>query len=87
MFQSFTSQAFSCSRVIYDGAGSRFITARSMDWKEEIPTSLWVFPRGISKDRGIDENSIKLTSKYGSVVTVSYEAATNDGMNKKGLYK
>ncbi|MEN5387210.1 linear amide C-N hydrolase [Aliarcobacter skirrowii] len=85
MFQSFTSQASACSRVIYEGADSRFITARSMDWKENIPTSLWVFPKGMIKDGGIDENSIKWTSKYGSVVTVGYEAATNDGMNEKGL--
>lgn len=85
MFQSFTVDADACSRVIYEGADSRFITARSMDWKEDIPTSLWVFPRGMNKDGGIDENSIKWTSKYGSVVTVGYEAATNDGMNEKGL--
>lgn len=85
MFQSFTVEADACSRVIYEGADSRFITARSMDWKEDIPTSLWVFPRGMNKDGGIDENSIKWTSKYGSVVTVGYEAATNDGMNEKGL--
>lgn len=85
MFQSLTTQASACSRLIYEGADSRFITARSMDWKEDIPTSLWVFPRGMSKDGGIDENSIKWTSKYGSVVTVGYEAATNDGMNEKGL--
>ena len=83
--QTFNTDAEACSRVIYEGADSRFITARSMDWKVDIPTSLWVFPKGMKRDGGIDENSITWTSKYGSIVTVGFNAATDDGMNEKGL--
>lgn len=79
------SSADACTRVIYEGADERFITARSMDWKEDIPTALWIFPRGMQKDGGIDKNSIKWNSKYGSVVTSGYNAATDDGINEKGL--
>jgi len=80
----FTS-ADACTRVIYEGADERFITARSMDWKEDIPSALWVFPKGMKKDGGIDKNSIKWTSKYGSVSMSGYNAAIDDGMNEKGL--
>lgn len=45
MFQSFTSQAFACSRVIYEGADSRFITARSMDWKRRHSNFSLGFPK------------------------------------------
>jgi choloylglycine hydrolase len=83
--QAFTSNAQACTRVIYEGADARFITARSMDWKEDIPTALWIFPKGMKRDGGIDENSIKWTSKYGSIVTAGYNAATDDGMNEMGL--
>nr|WP_321267693.1 linear amide C-N hydrolase [uncultured Sulfurimonas sp.] len=83
--QAFISDAQACTRVIYEGADARFITARSMDWKEDIPTALWVFPKGIKRDGGIDANSIKWTSKYGSIVTSGYDAATDDGMNEMGL--
>lgn len=83
--QTFSMDVEACSRVIYEGADSRYITARSMDWKVNIPTSLWVFPKGMKRDGGIDENSITWTSKYGSIVTAGYDVATDDGMNEKGL--
>jgi len=83
--QAFSVDAEACTRVIYEGADERFITARSMDWKVEIPSALWVFPKGMKRDGGIDENSIKWTSKYGSIVTAGYDVATDDGMNEMGL--
>lgn len=82
---SLFSNADACTRVIYEGADERFITARSMDWKEDIPSALWIFPKGMKKDGGIDKNSIKWTSKYGSVAMSGYNAAIDDGMNEKGL--
>ena len=36
-----------CTRVVYKGFDETVITARSMDWKIEIPANLWVFPRGM----------------------------------------
>lgn len=35
-----------CTRVMYKGLDSIVLTARSMDWKENIGTDLWIFPRG-----------------------------------------
>lgn len=79
---STSSQA--CTRVMCT-EGDRVITSRSMDWKRNIPTSLWVFPRGMSKEGGVGKNFLNWTSKYGSVVAVGYNAVTADGMNEKGL--
>jgi choloylglycine hydrolase len=74
-----------CTRVVYcDGHGT-VITARSMDWYKEIPANLWVFPRGMERDGLVGENSMKWKSKYGSVLTSSYDFTSADGMNEKGL--
>jgi len=74
-----------CTRVIYKGGDDRFTTSRSMDWETNISTSLWIFPKGMSRDGGIDENSIKWVSLYGSIITSGFDCATADGMNEKGL--
>jgi penicillin V acylase-like amidase (Ntn superfamily) len=33
----------------------------------------------------VGKNSLTRTSKYGSVISAAYDAATTDGMNEKGL--
>ncbi|MCK7554234.1 hypothetical protein MKQ70_04085 [Chitinophaga sedimenti] len=38
------SQAPACTRVVYKGLNNLVITARSMDWREDIMTNLWIFP-------------------------------------------
>lgn len=77
--------AQACSRLVYQGSSNGPITARSMDWFDDPDAKLWVFPKGIERNGGAGENSIKWTSKYGSVVTSSYDIATVDGINEKGL--
>ncbi len=84
MASSLAVSAQACTRVICND-GDRVITSRSMDWKKDIPTSLWVFPRGMNKSGGIGKEFVTWTSKYGSVVTVGYNSVTADGMNEKGL--
>ncbi|MBS7253892.1 linear amide C-N hydrolase [Flavobacterium branchiicola] len=74
-----------CTRVVYEGLNGTILTARSMDWKGEIPANLWVFPRGIDRFGEAGSNSVKWKSKYGSVVTSSWDIASSDGMNEKGL--
>lgn len=74
-----------CTRVVYKGTNNLYLTARSMDWSEEIYTNLWIFPRGMSRNGEVGPNSVKWTSKYGSVVASAYEVASTDGMNEKGL--
>jgi penicillin V acylase-like amidase (Ntn superfamily) len=42
------SAAYACTRVVYQGPEQTIITARSMDWRDEIPADLWLFPVGWS---------------------------------------
>lgn len=74
-----------CTRLVYLGADGDVITARSMDWKVDIGTNLWVFPRGMQRNGEAGPDSVHWTSKYGSVVAAAYDIATTDGMNEKGL--
>lgn len=81
----FSAIADACTRIVYLGEGNRTITARSMDWKSDVQTNLWIFPRGIERNGEVGPNSIKWTSKYGSVIASGYDIATTDGLNEKGL--
>lgn len=74
-----------CTRVVYKGANQLIITARSMDWKDEIDANLWVFPRGMARSGNVGSNSVTWNSKYGSVITSAWDIATTDGINEKGL--
>ena len=78
-------EAFACTRVVYKGPNGTVITARSMDWKDEIAANLWVFPRGIARSGEVGPQSLKWTSKYGSVISSAWDIATVDGLNEKGL--
>lgn len=80
-----TVTADACTRVVYHGDNGLVITGRTMDWKEPMHSRLWIFPRGLSYDGGAGPNSIRWTSKYGSVVVTSLDSAASDGMNQKGL--
>ena len=74
-----------CTRAVYIGPDQMVITGRTMDWKEDIMTNIYVFPRGIQR-RGHDkEKTVNWTSKYGSVIATGYDIGTCDGMNEKGL--
>ena len=39
--------ADACTRLVYLGANDTVITARSMDWKTDVATNLWIFPKGM----------------------------------------
>lgn len=80
---SFDAEA--CTRVVYKGPNNTVITARSMDWKEDIVPNIWVFPRGMERVGEVGPASAKWKSKYGSVITSAFDLATTDGMNEKGL--
>lgn len=74
-----------CTRVVYKGPQNTILTARSMDWRDEIPANLWVFPKGIEHTGQTGPKSVKWTSKYGSIISSSWDIASADGMNEKGL--
>lgn len=80
-----TAPASACTRAVYKGPEHTVITARSMDWKDEIPANLWLFPRGMQRSGEAGANSVSWISKYGSVVASSFDIASADGMNEKGL--
>src|ERR1700677_3367843 len=74
-----------CTRVVYLGPDGNVITARSMDWKVDVGTNLWILPRGTMRTGEAGKNSARWTSKYGSVIATGYDISTTDGMNEKGL--
>ncbi|MDM0014968.1 linear amide C-N hydrolase [Variovorax sp. J22P168] len=77
--------ADACTRVVYHGKDDQVITARSMDWQQDIQSDLWIFPRGMARSGEAGANSIAWKSKYGSVITSAYGVATTDGVNEAGL--
>lgn len=80
----FPSKTDACTRVVFIGDSAQVITGRTLDWKSNIPTNLYVYPRGIEKSGYVD-GKLKWTSKYGSVVAVGYDMGVSEGLNEKGL--
>lgn len=74
-----------CTRVVYKGNDSLIVVGRSLDWKTPIPTNLYVYPRGMTKQGNSQSGSITWTSKYGAVYAVGYDGGITEGMNEKGL--
>lgn len=77
--------AFACTRIVYVGEQDMVATGRNMDWKEDMKSDLWIFPRGMARQGLAGPNSINWESRYGSVITSGYGLASTDGMNEKGL--
>jgi len=77
--------AHGCTRAVYEGPNGRVMTGRSMDWKEDIRTNLWALPRGMARDGAAGPQSLRWTSRFGSVVATGYDIATADGLNEAGL--
>ncbi len=77
--------ADACTRVVYLGPNANVITARSMDWNADIGTNLWIFPKGMERSGEAGRNSLRWTSKYGSVIASGFDVSTTDGLNEAGL--
>lgn len=76
---------YSCSRLTYTASEETTVIGRSMDWVEDIKTDLWAFPAGMVKSGSDAPNSVKWTSKYGSVIASGYNLGSTDGINTQGL--
>lgn len=74
-----------CTRAVYLGPDGMTVTGRTMDWAEPIPTSLYLFPRGIERRGAKSDNTLVWTSKYGSLAVAGYDIGITEGMNEKGL--
>ncbi|MGF1657276.1 MAG: linear amide C-N hydrolase [Verrucomicrobiales bacterium] len=79
------SQILACTRVVYKGPENTILTGRTMDFSMDIPANVWLFPRGMLRSGNVGPNSVSWTSRFGSVATSSWDIATTDGMNEKGL--
>jgi penicillin V acylase-like amidase (Ntn superfamily) len=77
--------ADACTRAVYLGPNDDVITARSMDWNADIGTNLWIFPKGMERSGEAGRNSLRWTSKYGSVIASGFDISTTDGLNEAGL--
>lgn len=84
-FQCVTTPVNACTRFTYINAHHVVITARSMDWVEDLHTDLWAFPAGMKRVGGTATNSVAWTSKYGSVIAAGYNMGAADGLNTQGL--
>ena len=42
--------ADACTRVVYEGTNRTVVTGRTMDWKEDPRSNLWIFPRGMERN-------------------------------------
>lgn len=77
--------ALACSRILLN-SGQEHVVGRTMDIYMPDHARLIVYPRGISRDGGVNNgNSMTWVSKYGSVTVNSLNEATSDGINEKGL--
>ena len=74
-----------CTRVVYIGPEQTVLTGRTMDFSIDIPANLWIFPRGMERHGQVGPNSLRWVSRYGSIAASSWDIATPDGMNEKGL--
>lgn len=74
-----------CTRVLYTGERGRVLTARTMDWKVDLDTNLWVFPRGMARGGAAGDLSLEWTSRYGSITASAFDISTTDGLNEAGL--
>jgi len=83
-----------CTRVFNNKNEKCLTTSRNMDWRTQLPTSIFSFQSGLTKFALDDEQAKTLSnwhwvSKYPSVVTMvgnkEYGFASSDGINSKGL--
>ena len=58
----FPASGDACTRAVYRGPDGMTVTGRTMDWKEELHTNLYVFPRGIERRGGNGDNVVRWTS-------------------------
>ena len=74
-----------CTRAVYLGPDGMVVTGRTMDWREDLRTNLYLFPRGMERSGADSGKTLHWISKYGSVIAAGYDIGTSDGMNEKGL--
>ena len=74
-----------CSVIRWSDNGVAHVIARNMDWLEDTKSNLWILPQEIRRYGLAGKNSLKWTSKFGSVIAAAYDVSSTDGINEKGL--
>ncbi len=74
-----------CTRILYVAPDGTVITARGMDWAEDMHSNIWVLPRGMKRTGLGGASTPEWTSKYGSLIVSGYDVGTADGVNEQGL--
>ena len=70
-----TTYTQACTRVVYLGKNGMVVTGRTMDWKEDLKSNIYVFPRGIERAGADKGNTIHWKSKYSNGLQLSLEGA------------
>ncbi len=84
LFMLYVDRADACTRALYAGPDGMVATGRTMDWREDPLTNLYLFPRGMER-RGADtDHTVFWKSKYGSLSAAGYDIGICDGMNEMG---
>lgn len=85
-------RAYACTRVLWNTPHHDVIIGRTMDWPESTQPILYVLPAGMERDGGklggttvVQENPLRWTSRYGSLVVGVYNLGGIDGLNERGL--
>ena len=63
MFYMSVQKADACTRAVYIGPDHMVVTGRTMDWKEDIMSNIYVFPRGIQRAGYNKENDREMDFK------------------------
>ncbi|MEI6363421.1 MAG: linear amide C-N hydrolase [Actinomycetes bacterium] len=89
---AFPAAASACTRILWNDNSVAVLVSRSADWLTPTEPRLVAQPRGLERDGGmfdgvqkIADNPAHWTSRYGSVAVSSFDSATFDGMNERGL--
>ena len=82
----FANIGLSCTTVFWNNNGIANVVARSTDLFISDSPKLVIKPRGMTNVGEAGDNSLKWTSKYGSVVVTAFDTyAVSDGMNEHGF--
>lgn len=81
-----------CTRVLWNTNDLVVMAGRTMDWPESTEPQIIVMPSGIARDGGMlgpsrlfDDNPLRWSARYGSIVTSVYGLGAADGFNERGL--
>lgn len=78
--------ADACSRVVMATDSARIVmVGRTLDWRTPIPTNIYLYPQGITKQSMPSGPALHWTSRYASILAVSYDGGVTEGMNEAGL--